>query len=80
MKSHIFWGITPCGPLKINTFRTNMSPPSSGSELATCFMLVSCLASSSTLKMEAICVPPKRRLTFNRLHGVISHKIGLFKM
>jgi hypothetical protein len=41
-----------------------MSPPSSGSknkpskklaEISACFKLVSCLAYSSTLKMEAIC-------------------------
>jgi hypothetical protein len=38
--------------------------------------LVSCLA-YSTLKMEAT-IPPKRRLTFNGLHGVISRKIVIF--
>jgi hypothetical protein len=49
------------------TFRRNMSGPFSGSEnkpskkltesvlLATCSMLASCLAHSSTLKIEAIC-------------------------
>jgi hypothetical protein len=34
------------------------------------FTLVSCLAFSSNLKMEEN-VHPKRRLTFNGLHGVI---------
>jgi hypothetical protein len=47
------------------------SPPSL---LATCFTLVSFLAYSSTLKVDATCW-----LTFNGLHGVISQKIELFK-
>jgi hypothetical protein len=42
-----------------------------------CFELVSCLAYSSTLKMEAK-FPLKRWLTFNSLHGVISQKIEFF--
>jgi hypothetical protein len=40
------------------------------------FMLVSCFADTSTLKME-VYVPPKRRLTFNRLH-IVSQMIELF--
>jgi hypothetical protein len=31
MKSSIFWGTTPCGPLKVNRRSGNMSPPHSGS-------------------------------------------------
>jgi hypothetical protein len=38
--------------------------------LAACFMLVSCLAYTSMLKMEATFVQT-RQLTFNRLHSVI---------
>jgi hypothetical protein len=38
-----------------------------------CIILVSCMAYSSTLKIEAY-VPLKHRLTFNRLHNVISQK------
>jgi hypothetical protein len=34
-------------------------------------------ACSSTLKWMRY-VPPKRRLTFNGIHGVISQKVGLF--
>jgi hypothetical protein len=43
LKSSILWDITPCRPLKVNVRQ------------ATCFTLVSCLAYSSTVKMEAKC-------------------------
>jgi hypothetical protein len=46
MKSYIFWDITWCGLLKVNEHWRNMSPEAT---------LLSCLAYSSTLKMEAIC-------------------------
>jgi hypothetical protein len=42
--------------------------------LATCLKLVSCLAYSSTLKMEAI-VAEKHRLTFTGLHDVMSPEV-----
>jgi hypothetical protein len=45
-------------------------------DLPPAFMLVSSLV-YSTLKLEAI-FPPKRRLTFNGLHDVISQKIVIF--
>jgi hypothetical protein len=44
MKSSILSDITPCIPLKVN--RLCLPPP---------FTLLSCMACSSTLKMEAIC-------------------------
>jgi hypothetical protein len=46
-------------------------------QLATCFMLVSCLTHYSTLQMEAN-VPPKRPLIFNVLDADISQMVGLF--
>jgi hypothetical protein len=51
----------------------------SGGEIlfATCFMLVSCLEYSSTLKTEAI-IPPKLWLNLNRLQGIICQTIELF--
>jgi hypothetical protein len=42
MKSSVFWDTTPCSPLTVKK------------QDVTCIMLVSCLAYSSTLKMEAI--------------------------
>jgi hypothetical protein len=61
-----------------------VSPPASGSKnkpsqslLPTCFTLTSFLAYSSTLKMEATSCS-KRRLTFNRVQGVISQIIVPF--
>jgi hypothetical protein len=47
MKSYFFCYVTLCNPLKVNR--------RSRALLATCFMLVSCLSYSSTLKMEATC-------------------------
>jgi hypothetical protein len=72
MKSYVFRDITSCSPVKVNrrfggTHRLYLPPD---------FMLVSCSAYFSALKMEA--VPPKRRLTLNGLHGVISQKVVLF--
>jgi hypothetical protein len=44
--SFILWDITPCSPLKVNQSWMKMSPAY--------FMLVSCLAYYSSLKMEKI--------------------------
>jgi hypothetical protein len=41
MKISVFWDIMPCSPIRFIS-----------ALLATCFMSVSCLAYSSTLKME----------------------------
>jgi hypothetical protein len=67
MKSYmsIFCGITPCSSQKVKAF------------LDACIVLVCCFAYSSVLKMEATCVPPKNRLTFSGLYGVIAQKIEL---
>jgi hypothetical protein len=48
-----------------------------GGKLAICFMSVSILAYSSTLRWRWH-VPPKRRLTFNGVRGVMSQKIEVF--
>jgi hypothetical protein len=45
MKSSVFWDITQCNPLKINRCFEGTAL------LDNCFMLVSCLAYSSALKM-----------------------------
>jgi hypothetical protein len=60
MKSPIFWDITLCRQLKVNRrfgrkFRL----------LATDFMLISCLACSSRLKMEMVC-PSETLVDFQR--------------
>jgi hypothetical protein len=57
LKSTIFWDITPCSPLKVNRrfggiYCLNLHRRIA--LLASCF-LVSCLAYSSTLEMEASC-------------------------
>jgi hypothetical protein len=75
IKSSFFWVIMPCSPLKVNrnfggTYRhylqgLKISQARKQLEVGSkqSFMLVSCSAYSSTLKMN---VPPKRRLTFQR--------------
>jgi hypothetical protein len=91
MKSTIFWDITSCSPLSVkrcfgrsyrlhlqgrkNTRARNQHESRWKGAAST---LVSCSLIFSTLKMERN-VPPKRRLTLNRLHGVISQKMVLFK-
>jgi hypothetical protein len=63
MKNTIFWDIMPCSPLKVS--------------LQPCRLWVSC-SDDVTLNMGR-CVSPKRRLTFHGPHGVIVHKMVLFK-
>jgi hypothetical protein len=62
IESSVFWDVTLCSPLKVNrryggTCRLHY----------TCFLLISCLACSSTLKMEATCS--------YGLQGVMSQKL-----
>jgi hypothetical protein len=62
------------------TFRRNISPTSSGPSLL-CLLPVSCwILAWLTLRpwRWRRHVPPKRRLSSNGLHGVISQKIELF--
>jgi hypothetical protein len=65
MKNSIFWDITPCSPLKVN------------------FHLLSRLFLARIILWPwgwERHVPPKRRLTFNGLHGVISEKTAPFTL
>jgi hypothetical protein len=74
MKSAFFWDITPCSPLKVNrrfgrAFYLNlhgqrMSQARNQPEAGSW--------------RERRHFPPKRRLIFNRLDGIISQKIKLF--
>jgi hypothetical protein len=59
-KSTLFWEITPCSPFKVNRC---FGGTYRRAVLATCFHAI--------LRY----VPPKRRLTYGGLHGVISEKI-----
>jgi hypothetical protein len=69
MKSSIYWDITRCSPVKVNrrfgeVYRLY---------LAVLLMLVSCLAYSLTLKMEAV----RSSVTSTRLYGV-TYKMTVF--
>jgi hypothetical protein len=59
MKSSIFWDIKPCKLVKFNPILEKHMTSIFMAEalLAVCFMLLSCLAYSLTLKMVAICSP-----------------------
>jgi hypothetical protein len=69
------WDITQCSPLKISqTFRMNMSPPSSAE--------VACVRGGFLHGLifdpeDGGDVTSKRRLTFSELHGLISQMIVL---
>jgi hypothetical protein len=54
MKSSIFWDIVLCSLLKVN-WCFGGTCCFQQQNIAVCFMLVSCLSYSSTLKVEAIC-------------------------
>jgi hypothetical protein len=85
LKMCIFWGIMPCSPLKVNRrFRgtchfqlqdRRISKARNHHEAGSKHS--SCLAYSSTMKMEPIC-SSESSVDFNGLHGVISQKIELF--
>jgi hypothetical protein len=65
MNNYVFWYITPCGSLKVNRrFGGTWYVFHAG------FLLGSFFDPES----ESVYVPPKRRLNFNGLHGVISRK------
>jgi hypothetical protein len=72
MKSSIFWDVSPCSPLKVNR--------RFGEHVASIFRVSSgsCLAYSSTLKVEATC--SSETSTINGLHGVIPQKTELFRI
>jgi hypothetical protein len=52
-KSNVFWYVTPCGLAEVYLRFRGTSHRQGGMSLY--FLLVSCIAYSSTLKMEAVC-------------------------
>jgi hypothetical protein len=73
VKGLIFWDMVQSAESHL-TFRVKISSPSSGlkNKIATCFTIVSRLFHSLTPWRRKRHAPPKRRWTFNGLHGVIS--------
>jgi hypothetical protein len=76
-KSLIFCHITPCSPLKINRCFGRRNRLHHQDFLANYFMLISFCLIFRPCKWKQY-APPKRRLTFNLLRGVIPRKIKLF--
>jgi hypothetical protein len=76
LKSSIFWDVTPCSPFKVNrrfggTCRLHLQGreiSQAGEQLETRWQPELCLQPA---------LKPKRRLTFNGLHGIISQEIEL---
>jgi hypothetical protein len=78
-KSSIFCNITPCSPLKVNWRFEGTCPPLSSASSTAVVVTCWCLAWLILwLRRWRWRFPPKRRLTFNGLHGVIPQKIRLF--
>jgi hypothetical protein len=65
MKIIVFWDVPPCSSVNVL--------------LGNCILLVSYVAYSSFLKMEAV-VPVKGWRTSSELHGVTTQKIVLFML
>jgi hypothetical protein len=83
VKSSIFWYITPCSELEVNRrfgrsrlHFQNRRISQAKMSLAAFSCWFACLILRPWRWRWH--VPPKRRLTFNGLHGVISQKIELF--
>jgi hypothetical protein len=75
MKSSVSYEITPCSPLKSTYVSEEHVASIFRLLLAPCFMLVFyCLTPRWSQH-----VSPKRRLTFNGLHGVILQEMKVFK-
>jgi hypothetical protein len=82
MKSSVFWDITPCSRLKVNrrfgeTCRLHIQSRRISQEGDQRDWFLDWLILRSWIWRRH--VPPKRRLTFNGLHGDISQKITLEK-
>jgi hypothetical protein len=75
MKGSIFWDIMQCNLVKVTNVSEEHIASIFQALLAVCFMLVSCWAYTSTLKM-VICLP--KMSAFTGLHSVISLKTELF--
>jgi hypothetical protein len=81
MKSSIFSDITPCNPLKVNRrfggiCCLHLLSRASACHLLSRWFLAWLIPQPWRWRRH---VPPKRRLTFNGLHGVISKKTELFR-
>jgi hypothetical protein len=78
LKISIFWDVTPCSPLKVNrhfggTCRLHLQQTS-------CYLLSRWFLARLILRpwRWRRHIPPKCRLTFNGLYGIISQKLELF--
>jgi hypothetical protein len=85
MKSIIFWDVTPCSPSSFSRSEEHISSNFRVEEISSaktskqgggnCWFLLNLFLRPRRWRR---CVPPKRRLKLDRLHGVISQKMILF--
>jgi hypothetical protein len=78
IKSTIFWVVMPCSPLKVNRrfgWKHRLHLQSSTCHLLSRWFLARLIYRPRRWRRY---VPPKHRLTFNALQGVISQKTVLF--
>jgi hypothetical protein len=83
LKSTIFWDITPCSPLSVNwrfggTYRLHLQDRKNKLGKKLVWKQVASRSLFFLLWRWRRYVPPKRRLTLNGLHCVISQKMVLF--
>jgi hypothetical protein len=90
LKGSIFWDITPCSPLEVTQsfggrYRLHLQDRRKSQGRNQCesrwITEHACFHATWSILISWIWrryVPPKRRLTFNGLHGVISQKTELF--
>jgi hypothetical protein len=74
MRRSIFWDITPCSPLEVNWLYSR-SKHSSACHLLSRWFRTQLIYLPSRWRQH---VPPKRRLAFRGLHGLISQKTEHF--
>jgi hypothetical protein len=79
MKSTIFCDMIPCSPLKANHRFGDISPPFQGRRISllSCWFLAQLILRACRWRWYVL---PKRWLTFNELHSIISQKTVLFTL
>jgi hypothetical protein len=80
-KSSVFWDIMSCSPLKVNgSFRGTCRLHLQGRRISQSKTSMKQLVRLLAVREIRGGVPPKRRMTFSGLHGVMSQKVQLLDL